>query len=133
MVAEGALVGNSSCANLTIDKGAICISYAENRGSCYGGAPTKGAIICGNKTGHCGYQTEYDNGVCITYGNSHDGCWKGRFKNNSVCYGMTPSQCGGNATYDDTSCCCGDYCGNSPRCSASRCEEAIAPYKQYLK
>ncbi|MBR3632002.1 MAG: hypothetical protein IKN49_02925, partial [Elusimicrobiaceae bacterium] len=131
--------GGAGCKELkAIQAGGVCVSYANvDSAACNSAQQVSGAIIC-NATGkYCGSNSTFNGGVCVTNADS-SACWKSTLTNGSVCYAnIEGSRCDtsktGHVSYNDTSCCCGDYCGNAPTCSAERCSSVRAQYAQYFE
>ena len=142
--AEGACIDDASARQCiamawgqgVVEEGGVCIgqrskdSY-QNIESCYS-MTIKGAAICNGKE-NCGYSSTFDGGVCVANPSSSGlTCMYATYKNGSVCFANSANSCGA-SSYKDTSCCCGNYCGNSPACSEDRCAEAKAQYAKYFK
>ena len=128
---EGVCEGTGAdCRNLTIEKGGLCIATGGNAsyGSCAASNNVAGTIICETDIyTYCGWGNTYDGGVCV--GNSGGSCWAAPFKNGSICYGNHQQNDCPRGGYDETSCCCGAYCGNAPKCA----DRGITCDPQYLK
>ncbi len=89
---------NSGCRYSTFTAGSVC--YANSNGD-YAG---------------CGYGDFLNSSVCVA--NATFGCNGSTFANGSICYGNADRGCSYYSTsYDSTSCCCGTYCGDKPKCS----------------
>ncbi len=121
------MFGYDGCQRSTINTGGRCLagtgiacSYSDvNGGSCEGYCNQVQVHNGGVCSGRCERATVYDGGVCSGT------CINAQINDGGICKSSATNNCNPSAyhhvTYTDTGCCCGDYCGDAPKCSAERC------------
>ena len=134
--AEGACLAMNEnrleCSRKNYEPGGVCLSYATGgaNDTCRG-ENIMGAAVC-NSVNYCGYGSTFNGGVCIANVSGNGACGYATYQNDSVCFANFANSCQF-SSYKDTSCCCGDFCGTNPVCSAERCASAKAQYEKYFK
>ena len=140
--------GLRSCASVTISGGECKDGEGSNGQSCWYSSISAGGkctAMCdypkiykdGECSGACYHAEIYDGGVCS------GGCGTAKVYNGGVCSGncqgatindggICKSSAKNNCydithpyyptVYTGTGCCCGDYCGNAPKCDQARCD-----------
>ena len=116
-------VCSGTCMSATVSNGGVCSggcykAITNSGGICSGGCQGATVNIGGICTGTCNDAVVNDGGVCS------GGCGWSRINNGGICKSSETNYCGKgvNVAYTGTGCCCGDYCGNAPKCDQARCD-----------